>query len=135
MCKEDFEEALKEVKPAFGAVTETLEAYRLNGIVEYGDNFRHLLSLCKQLVEQAGHQLQSRLFVALNCALFMCITIAAGLPLQAVARLAGPQDHAAVPSRMMWSWSLITWLLSIILALEARYAHISSPARTPPDSD
>ncbi|CAK0783695.1 hypothetical protein CVIRNUC_006894 [Coccomyxa viridis] len=52
VCKEDFEEALKEVKPAFGAVTETLEAYRLNGIVEYGDNFRHLLSLCKQLVEQ-----------------------------------------------------------------------------------
>ena len=54
---EDFEEALKEVKPAFGAVTETLEAYRLNGIIEYGENFRHLLSLCKQLVEQAGPHL------------------------------------------------------------------------------
>ena len=68
MCKEDFEEALKEVKPAFGAVTETLEAYRLNGIVEYGDNFRHLLSLCKQLVEQAGPQLEDKLFAAFNCA-------------------------------------------------------------------
>ena len=65
---EDFEEALKEVKPAFGAVTETLEAYRLNGIIEYGDNFRHLLSLCKQLVEQAGPHLQNRLSTEVNCA-------------------------------------------------------------------
>lgn len=68
MNKEDFEEALKEVKPAFGAVTETLEAYRLNGIVEYGDNFRHLLSLCKLLVEQAGPQLLHKLFTDINCA-------------------------------------------------------------------
>ena len=67
MCKEDFEEALKEVKPAFGAVTETLEAYRLNGIVEYGDNFRHLLSLCKQLVEQAGPPLLNGLTLGINC--------------------------------------------------------------------
>ena len=52
VCKEDFEEALKEVKPAFGAVTELLEAYRLNGIIDYGEHFRHLLSVCKQLVEQ-----------------------------------------------------------------------------------
>ena len=51
---EDFEEALKEVKPAFGAVTETLEAYRLNGIIDYGEHCRHLLSVCKQLVEQAS---------------------------------------------------------------------------------
>ena len=54
VCKEDFEEALKEVKPAFGAVTELLEAYRLNGIIDYGEHFRHLLSVCKQLVEQAS---------------------------------------------------------------------------------
>ena len=67
VCKEDFEEALKEVKPAFGAVTETLEAYRLNGIVEYGNIFRHLLSLCKQLVEQAGPQLLHMPFADINC--------------------------------------------------------------------
>ena len=67
VCMEDFEEALKEVKPAFGAVTETLEAYRLNGIVEYGDNFRHLLSLCKQLVEQAGPQLLHKLLADIKC--------------------------------------------------------------------
>ena len=54
VCMEDFEEALKEVKPAFGAVTEALEAYRLNGIIDYGEQFRHLLSVCKQLVEQAS---------------------------------------------------------------------------------
>ena len=54
VCMEDFEEALKEVKPAFGAVTELLEAYRLNGIIDYGEHFRHLLSVCKQLVEQAS---------------------------------------------------------------------------------
>lgn len=49
---EDFEAALAEVKPAFGAVTETLEEYRLNGILEYSDSFRHLLATCKTLVEQ-----------------------------------------------------------------------------------
>lgn len=54
VCMEDFEEALKEVKPAFGAVTELLEAYRLNGIIDYGEHFRHLISVCKQLVEQAS---------------------------------------------------------------------------------
>ena len=54
VCMEDFEEALREVKPAFGAVTETLEAYRLNGIIDYGEHFRHLISVCKQLVEQAS---------------------------------------------------------------------------------
>ena len=54
VCMEDFEEGLKEVKPAFGAVTETLEAYRLNGIIDYGEHCRHLLSVCKQLVEQAS---------------------------------------------------------------------------------
>ncbi len=49
---EDFEAALAEVKPAFGAVTETLEEYRLNGILEYSEHFRHLLATCKTLVEQ-----------------------------------------------------------------------------------
>ncbi len=49
---EDFEAALAEVKPAFGAVTETLEEYRLNGIIEYGEHFRHLHATCRTLVEQ-----------------------------------------------------------------------------------
>lgn len=49
---EDFVKALGEVKPAFGAVVDTLEVYRLNGIIEYGEPFQHLTSTCKSLVEQ-----------------------------------------------------------------------------------
>ena len=48
----DFERALSEIKPAFGAVTETLEQYRLNGIIDSGEKFRHLQSTCRNLVEQ-----------------------------------------------------------------------------------
>ena len=55
MTKEDFDRALAEVKPAFGAVTETLEEYRLNGIISYGAPFKHLLDTCNTLVEQARH--------------------------------------------------------------------------------
>ena len=50
----DFEKALSEIKPAFGAVTETLEQYRLNGIIDSGEKFRHLQSTCRNLVEQAS---------------------------------------------------------------------------------
>lgn len=53
MTKEDFDRALAEVKPAFGAVTETLEEYRLNGIIPYSAPFTHLLGTCNTLVEQA----------------------------------------------------------------------------------
>ncbi len=49
---QDFETALREVKPAFGAVTETLETYRANGIIPYGERFDHLQSTCRTLVEQ-----------------------------------------------------------------------------------
>ncbi len=44
--------AKDEVRPAFGAVVDTLEMYRLNGILDYGDRFRHLASTCQSLVEQ-----------------------------------------------------------------------------------
>ena len=54
MTREDFERALAEVKPAFGAVTETLEEYRLKGIISYGRHFAHLLETCATLVEQVG---------------------------------------------------------------------------------
>ncbi|CAL8461921.1 g1452 [Coccomyxa elongata] len=62
---EDFEAALAEVKPAFGAVTETLEEYRLNGILEYSDHFRHLLATCKTLVEQVRSSEQTPLLTCL----------------------------------------------------------------------
>ena len=49
---QDFQAALAEVKPAFGAVTETLDTYRLNGIIDWGEGFRHLSATCRTLVEQ-----------------------------------------------------------------------------------
>lgn len=49
---EDFESALAEIKPAFGAVTETLAAYCLNGMIDFGEPFRHLLATCQTLVGQ-----------------------------------------------------------------------------------
>lgn len=48
----DFLAALDEVKPAFGAVMEALESYRLHGMLDYGPRYRHLLSSCVTLVQQ-----------------------------------------------------------------------------------
>ena len=53
VAMEDFVGALLDVKPAFGAVIDTLEMYRLNGIIDYGDSYRHLASTCHSLVAQA----------------------------------------------------------------------------------
>lgn len=49
---EDFQRALLDIQPAFGAMSETLESYRLNGIIHYGASFEHLLSSCKSVVQQ-----------------------------------------------------------------------------------
>ncbi|KAK9852554.1 hypothetical protein WJX84_006225 [Apatococcus fuscideae] len=62
---QDFETALREVKPAFGAVTETLETYRANGIIPYGERFDHLQSTCRTLVEQVSKSSQTTLLTAL----------------------------------------------------------------------
>ncbi|KAL4857940.1 Vesicle-fusing ATPase [Chlorella vulgaris] len=48
----DFAAALQEVKPAFGAVIESLESYRLQGMIDYGPRYQHLLSSCRTLVQQ-----------------------------------------------------------------------------------
>lgn len=48
----DFLAALVEIKPAFGAVVETLESYRLHGMQDYGPRYQHLLSSCRTLVQQ-----------------------------------------------------------------------------------
>jgi vesicle-fusing ATPase len=48
----DFLQALEEVKPAFGAVIESLESYRLHGMIDYGPRYQHLLSSCRTLVHQ-----------------------------------------------------------------------------------
>ena len=44
--------SLEEVKPAFGAATESLKSYRLHGIINCGENFDHLLSTLRMLVHQ-----------------------------------------------------------------------------------
>lgn len=49
---EDFLAALDEVKPAFGAVIDSLEGYRLHGMIGYGPRYQHLLSSCRTLVQQ-----------------------------------------------------------------------------------
>jgi vesicle-fusing ATPase len=48
----DFERALEEVKPAFGASTDTFERCRLNGIISPGEKFEKLHHTCRSLVEQ-----------------------------------------------------------------------------------
>lgn len=48
----DFEHALEEVKPAFGAQIDTLETQRMHGIISYGTRFEHLQHTCYRLVEQ-----------------------------------------------------------------------------------
>eukprot|EP00877_Chromochloris_zofingiensis_P012938 jgi/Chrzof1/7899/Cz02g40140.t1 len=52
---QDFLKALDEVKPAFGAAVESLEAYRMQGIIDYGDAFSHLQSTLRALVSQVQH--------------------------------------------------------------------------------
>ena len=48
----DFENALLEVQPAFGARTDMLERCRLNGMISTGDAYEHLMKTCKTLVHQ-----------------------------------------------------------------------------------
>ncbi|GJP83692.1 hypothetical protein CLOP_g13819 [Closterium sp. NIES-67] len=48
----DFEEALKEVRPAYGANTEQLNMYRLNGMLQSLTAHHHILSTAKRQVVQ-----------------------------------------------------------------------------------
>lgn len=48
----DFELALDEIVPAFGASTDTFERCRLNGIISPGAKFEKLHATCRALVEQ-----------------------------------------------------------------------------------
>ncbi|GFR52621.1 hypothetical protein Agub_g15206 [Astrephomene gubernaculifera] len=49
---EDFEKALEEVKPAFGASTDTLESYRMHGIIPCGETFDHLRQALTKMARQ-----------------------------------------------------------------------------------
>ena len=48
----DFEEALKEVKPAFGVSADTMDSYRPQGIIPTGEKFEHIMATCKALAAQ-----------------------------------------------------------------------------------
>jgi len=48
----DFENALQEVKPAFGAAVDSLEALRTYGMYEISEAHSHVMSTCRMLVEQ-----------------------------------------------------------------------------------
>jgi len=61
----DFTCALEEVKPAFGAQTETLESYRMHGIISYGASFDQLLHTCQRLVDQVKNSEKTPLLTAL----------------------------------------------------------------------
>lgn len=49
---QDFDKALDEIKPAFGASMETLQSYAVHGIIPCGENFDHLLQTMRTLVSQ-----------------------------------------------------------------------------------
>ena len=48
----DFEMALLEVKPAFGASTDLFERCMLNGMISYGSKYEKLVSTVQSLIEQ-----------------------------------------------------------------------------------
>jgi len=52
LTRADFEEALKEVRPAFGVSADDLEACVANGIIEYGGALPQLLATTDTLVKQ-----------------------------------------------------------------------------------
>ena len=50
----DFEKALEEVKPAFGASTDMLNSYCTHGMLPCGETFDHLRETLRALVQQVG---------------------------------------------------------------------------------
>ena len=48
----DFERALEDIEPKFGAKSQELKAYYRNGFVPYGDSFDMLMGTLERLVEQ-----------------------------------------------------------------------------------
>jgi len=50
----DFEAALAEVAPAFGAASESLQAYAPHGVIAWGEAFAHLSDTLRALVRQVA---------------------------------------------------------------------------------
>ncbi len=51
----DFERALSDIEPKFGAKSQELKAYYRNGFVPYGDSFDFLMGTMERLVEQGTY--------------------------------------------------------------------------------
>ncbi|GBG84791.1 hypothetical protein CBR_g39167 [Chara braunii] len=85
---DDFRRALDEVKPAFGAAVNTLETYRLHGMLNYGGRHEHLKKTCMTLVEQVRSSSRTPLLTCLlegpsgtgKTALAATIAIESGFP-------------------------------------------------------
>ncbi len=52
---EDFERALMDIEPKFGAKSQQLKAYYCNGFVPYEDSFDYLMGTMERLVEQGTY--------------------------------------------------------------------------------
>jgi len=52
IMKVDFEQALSEVKPAFGISTNEFESYLAHGLINYGKPFAQLMNTCKSFIHQ-----------------------------------------------------------------------------------
>lgn len=85
---DDFHCALEEVKPSFGAQIDTLESYRMHGMISYGETFDQLLHTCQRLVDQVKNSEKTPLLTALlegpagsgKTALAAILGIASGFP-------------------------------------------------------
>jgi len=59
VVKEDFMEALQDVRPAFGVPEDTLESYMSNGIIPYNKEFNELFEQGKLFIQQVQNSTKS----------------------------------------------------------------------------
>ncbi|ANQ07620.1 Uncharacterized protein PCOAH_00019570 [Plasmodium coatneyi] len=52
ITKKDFDKALKETKPAFGAEEDVIDGLLSNGIINYGEQYENIENTCKLLIKQ-----------------------------------------------------------------------------------
>lgn len=110
----DFEQALSEVQPAFGASVATLERCRLNGWVSTGESFEHLVRTCKMLVEQVRTSENTPLLTMLlegpsasgKTALAATLALEAGFPFVKLVR-GGISASTHLPSEQLFHKSAL----------------------------
>jgi vesicle-fusing ATPase len=65
VTKIDFEQALTEVKPAFGIATNEFESYLAHGLINYGKQFTQLINTCKSFINQVESSKRTNLLSVL----------------------------------------------------------------------